>query len=331
MNNDTKLHDQRSGDSETERPHISILVISYNTRQMTLGCLRSIVSETREPYEIIVVDNCSSDGSADAIAAQFPDVGLRRPEKNLGFARANNVASTEARGDYLLLLNPDTVILDRAIDRLVAFADAHPEAGIWGGRTLYADRSLNPTSCWGRMTLWSLICSSTGLTAMFHSRELFNPEGYGAWQRDSVRHVDIVTGCLLLIRRELWNKLGGFNPTYFMYGEEADLCLRARRLGARPLLTPEATIIHYGSASTAYRPDKDVAVLKAQVTTIRQDWPPVHRGAGELIIRAAPLLRAVCYSLAARVSRRAEIMKRAEAWSEVWARRRQWMSGYESA
>src|SRR5688572_24667662 len=137
MNTDNQLCVERSGFSETERPRVSILVISYNTREMTLDCLRSIAHETREPHELIVVDNSSSDGSADAIAAQFPDVRLRRPEKNLGFARANNVASTEARGDYLLLLNPDTVVLDRAIDRLVAFADANPDAGIWGGRTLY--------------------------------------------------------------------------------------------------------------------------------------------------------------------------------------------------
>jgi GT2 family glycosyltransferase len=257
-------------------------------------------------------------------------VSLRRSGENLGFARANNVASAEAHGEYLLLLNPDTVVLDRAIDRLVAFADTHPEAGIWGGRTLYADGSLNPTSCWGRMTLWSLICTSIGLTAMFRNLELFNPEGYGSWQRDSVRQVDIVTGCLLLIRRSLWDTLGGFDPKYFMYGEEADLCLRAGLIGARPVVTPDAAIIHYGSASDKHRPDKDVAILKAQITTIRQHWPPVQRRLGELIIRTAPLVRAVCYSLAARVSGRSKIVERARASAEVWGKRRLWMSGYRS-
>src|SRR5689334_3297229 len=236
------------------RPRVSIIIVSYNTREMTLECLRSIVRETQEAFEIIVVDNRSTDGSADAIAAEFPHIDLRRPDKNLGFARANNVAALEAQGDFILLLNPDTVVLDRAIDRLLAFADANPSAGIWGGRTLYGDRTLNPSSCWGRMTLWSLCCSSIGLTAAMKSHEFFNPEGYGAWQRDSVRQVDIVTGCLLLIRRTLWQELRGFDPTYFMYGEEADLCLRAAKRGARPMLTPEATIIHYGSASDTYRP-----------------------------------------------------------------------------
>jgi len=312
------------------RPRVSIIVVSYNTREMTLECLRSIVRETRQSHEIIVVDNCSSDGSADAIAAEFPDVNLHRPEKNLGFARANNFAAERARGDYVLLLNPDTVVLDRAIDQLVSFADANPASRIWGGRTLYGDRSLNPSSCWGRMTLWSLISSSIGLSAMFASSEFFNSECYGGWQRDTVRQVDIVTGCLLLIPRQFWNELHGFNPVYFMYGEEADLCLRARRLGARPLMTPAATIIHYGSASDTNRADKVVAIRRAQMTLLRHHWPPMRRRLGQAIVVLAPFIRAVCYSIAAQVSRKKGTIERAKAWSEVWVRRSQWVSGYDS-
>jgi GT2 family glycosyltransferase len=297
---------------------------------MTLDCLASIARETHTSHEIIVVDNCSIDGSAEAIANRFPDVKLRRSPRNLGFARANNLAATEARGEYLLLLNPDTVVLDGAIDRLVVFADDHKDAGIWGGRTVYADGSLNPTSCWGRMTLWSLFCRSIGLTALFRSSEFFNPEGYGDWKRDSMRRVDIVTGCLLLIRKSLWQALAGFDVAYFMYGEEADLCLRAQTLGACPLLTPTATIIHYGSASDPHRPDKDVAILRAQITTMRRHWPPLHWRIGKMILFAVPVLRVVAYGLAAYLSRRGDIAKRASAWSEIWARRSQWMSGYES-
>ena len=109
--------------------------ISYNTKAMTLDCLRSLQAETRVPHEVIVVDNASPDRSADAIAAAFPEYRLIASPDNLGFAKGNNVAAEEAVGDYILLLNPDTVVLDQAIDRLVAFADANPRAGIWGGRT----------------------------------------------------------------------------------------------------------------------------------------------------------------------------------------------------
>ena len=120
-------------------PVVSVLVISYNTRPMTLACLRSLHDETKVPHEVIVVDNASADGSADAIAAAFPEVRLIASATNLGFAGGNNLAAGHARGRYILLLNPDTVVLDGAVDRLVGVAEGDPHARIWGGRTLYAD------------------------------------------------------------------------------------------------------------------------------------------------------------------------------------------------
>ena len=110
----------------TDGPLVSILVISYNTRAMTIECLQSVVAETTVSYELIVVDNASPDGSAAAIAAAFPDLRLIASAENLGFAKGNNVAAREAKGRYILLLNPDTLVLDHAIDRLVAFAERTP-------------------------------------------------------------------------------------------------------------------------------------------------------------------------------------------------------------
>ena len=201
---------------------------------------------------------------------------------NHGFAGANNLAARRARGEYLLLLNPDTLVLDGAVDRLLAFARANPRAGIWGGRTLYGDRSLNPASCWGRMTLWNLFCRASGLTGVFPRSELFNSEAYGGWDRGSERAVDIVTGCFLMIRRETWEALGGFDPAFFMYGEEADLCLRARALGAAPRVTPEAEIVHYGGAADTVRADKMVRLLSGKISLIDRHFPawqrPLARG-----------------------------------------------------
>ena len=126
-------------------PAVSIVVVSYRTRELTLTALRSVFDQT-EPgtFELIVVDNDSDDGSADAIEAEFGDrLHLIRAGDNLGFARANNLAAERAKGEFLLLLNPDTVVLDRAIDQLVAFARSR-QARIWGGRTLFADRTSIP-------------------------------------------------------------------------------------------------------------------------------------------------------------------------------------------
>ncbi len=183
-------------------PVLSILVVSYNTRAMTLDCLRSVVAETRTPYELIVLDNASADGSAEAVAAEFPQARLIASPENLGFAEGNNVAARDARGEYLLLLNPDTLVLRGALDKLLAFAKEKPQAGIWGGRTLYADGSLNPFSCWRRLDLWALAMRATGLVSLFRESPIFNAEAYGGWRRDTVRGVDIVTGCLFLIRRD---------------------------------------------------------------------------------------------------------------------------------
>ncbi len=210
------------------KPTVSVLVVSYNTREMTLDCLRSIVAETHMPYEVIVVDNASLDGSADAIAAEFPKVHLMAETENHGFAKGNNIAAATARGEYILLLNPDTVVLNGAIDKLVAFARAKPEAKIWGGRTLYGDGTLNRTCCFQHMTLWKIFCRATGLAVLFRNHRAVS-EAYGGWDMNDVRSVDIVTGCFFLIPRRLWEDLGGFNLAYFMYGDEADLCLRAKK------------------------------------------------------------------------------------------------------
>jgi GT2 family glycosyltransferase len=308
-----------------------ILIVSYNTSDLTSACLLSVGSRP-----VIVVDNASTDGSADAVAAEFPGVRLIRSERNLGFAAANNLAARHATGEYLLLLNPDTVVLEGAIDRLLEFAAAHPGAGIWGGRTLFHESQagaarggrLNPASCWGRPTLWSLICTATGLSSLFRGSALFNPESYGGWERDSIREVDIVSGCFLLIRRELWDRLGGFDPEFFMYGEDADLCLRARKLGARPMITPEATIIHYGGASERVRADKMVRLLDAKVRLIRRHWLPALVPLGVALLKAWPLTRAMAWGVISVVRGGGERGDRAResaaCWLSVWARRSRW-------
>ena len=198
---------------------VTIIVVSYNTRDMTLACLESVFRETKhETFELMVVDNASEDGSADAISDLFPQVRMIKLDDNIGFAAANNLAIEQANGELVLLLNPDTIVLKEAIDKLVVFADQEPLAGIWGGRTLFEDGSLNPASCWARPSLWSVFCQMIGLTMMFRSFRLFNPEAYGGWRRDCDRRVDIVSGCFFLIRRRLWDQLGGFDPAFFMYG-----------------------------------------------------------------------------------------------------------------
>ena len=309
---------------------VSIVVVSYNTRDLTIECLKSIARETRTTsYDLHVVDNASTDGSAEALRAHGPDIHFTQSAQNLGFAGANNVAAKAARGEYILLLNPDTIILDSAIDTLLAFARETPDSGIWGGRTLFADGTLNPSSCWGRMTPWNLICRATGLTGLFASSELFNGEAYGGWQRDTVANVDIVSGCFLLIRRSLWATLGGFDPAFFMYGEEADLCLRAHKLGASPKITPTATIIHLGGASERTRTEKMVKLLAAKTTLIERHWHSIMHPLGFALMAAWPLSRWLALSALSKVRPNGATVEAANTWAAIWAQRAIWLKGYD--
>jgi N-acetylglucosaminyl-diphospho-decaprenol L-rhamnosyltransferase len=306
-------------------PELSILVISYNTREMTLECLRSVFRETRtRNFEIIVLDNASTDGSPQAIAEEFGDlISLIISQDNLGFACGNNRAAGQGHGEFLLLLNPDTVVLEGAIDRLLMFARSRPDAGIWGGRTLFGNRLLNPASCWARQTLWSLFCQAIGLTSLFRRSSLFNPEGMGGWDRSGIRSVDIVSGCFLLVRHDLWIRLGGFRQEFFMYGEEADLCLRARNFGARPMVSSAATIIHHGGASETVRADKLVRLLSAKMRVVQYHFPVYTKSLGCWLLSLWPVTRYWAQIMLSRIVRRSPSDKLA-VWREVVRRRNEW-------
>jgi GT2 family glycosyltransferase len=233
-------------------------------------------------------------------------VRLIQLDKNVGFAAGNNLAAREATSNWLLLLNPDTVILDGAIQKAYLFAteksgdrsqywrkalpqqcrrptgicsqkSEYPgQSLIVGGRTLFADGSLNPTSCHGVPTLWSLLCMGVGLSSLFRQSRVFDPESLGRWKRDSVREVDAVTGCFLLINREIWQHLGGFDESFFMYGEETDLCWRARKMGIKCVIYPDAQLIHYGGKSEKTRADKMVRLFAAKTRLFEKHWHPGH-------------------------------------------------------
>lgn len=316
----------------TSTPLLSVIVVSYNTRELTLACLRSLYAETRATdFELLVVDNASPDESAAAIQREFPQARVFAQRENLGFAGGNNCAAQHARGEWLLLLNPDTVVLNGAIDRLVTFALAHRDAQIFGGRTLFGDESLNPSSCWGAPTPWSVFSTASGLARVFRSAPWAQPEELRGWERDSVRDVDIVSGCFFLLPRRLWNELGGFDPAFFMYGEEADLCLRAKQRGVRCRICPDATIVHYGGASERVRADKMVRLFKAKAGLFARHWSPGAAWFGRRMLDLWALTRRV--GLGATAMIRPRQRDAARTWREIWKRRTEWhdVSAYRTA
>ncbi len=311
--------------STNPAPEVTVIMVSYNTCALTLTALETLFANAGDiAMHVTVWDNASADGSAQAIAERFPEVELIRSPDNIGFAAANNRVAERAQTEWLVLLNPDTQTHPGAIARLVAFGKAHPEAGIVGGRTVFPDGSLNIASCWKQMTPWSLFCAATGLARAFPDSAFFNPEAMGGWQRDSVREVDIVVGCFLGIRTQLWRELGGFDERYFMYGEEADLCLRAAASGFRPMITPDAQIMHLVGASTKRREDKMVQLMRAKATLVRDHWHAMLRPLGLALLWWWIANRRLATGLAAFLGQ----SETAEMWRGVWRKRRDWLRGY---
>ncbi len=312
----------------TDRPllaELTIIIVTWNTRELTLRCLETLFENTPNlSMRVIVADNGSEDGSADVIAERFPQVDLIRNEGDFGFARANNEAIERVDSEWILLLNPDTEVHPNAINNLLAFSKQHPEAGITGGRTVFPDGSLNPASAWNKSTPWSLFCYLAGFTIVFKDSSVFNPEAIGGWKRDTVRHVDVVQGSFFMLRTALWRKLGGFDRRYFMYGEEGDMCLRAQAMGYRPMITPDAEIMHLGGASAP----RGVRLLQnwtAKTTSIRGHWPQLLVPIGLTELWLACATRALASAALSKLKGR-NLEK--NDWVMMWTKRREWMRGY---
>lgn len=228
---------------------VSIVIVSYNTSKILDECIVSIKKETTCSYEIIVVDNASVDDSRRMLREKYSDIILIENNGNVGFARANNQGFAIAQGKYFFMLNSDTIILDRAIDRLLDFMEQNPNVGICGPRNEEIDGTLQ-YSCDHFPSIWNNVWSYTNLTNKFPSIPMFRRNLMRYWDYAGLRDVDKIMGCALMISADLYARLGGLDNSYFMYFEETDLCYRAKKAGLRTVYFPSAKIVHYGGASS---------------------------------------------------------------------------------
>ncbi len=307
-------------------PDVSILIVTYRSAELIGVCLRSITEHTTSStVEIVIVDNNSPDNTVDLIRRDHPDVVLIASDENLGFAKGMNTAAAAARGEYLMLLNPDMELTSPAVDNIVAFARSNPGHGLYGGRTVNADGSVNISSCWGLPTPWSLTCFAFGLNTFFKRSDRFDPESLGSWERDSVREVGIITGCLVLAERDAWDALDGFDETYWMYGEDADLSMRAHTLGYRPIITPDAEAFHEIAASSPDKLENFLMVYKGKSTTIRRHFVGWRAPYGMAMIQLGVGLRGLGQRMLG-ISKRKPASE-AYYW-QLFKRRKEWASGY---
>lgn len=276
---------------------LSIVIVSYNTRELLRTCLASVLStlSRHEPihqdraqrllsFEIWVVDNASADGSAAMVATDFPDVLLITNGQNLGFAAANNQALLQAKGRYVLLLNPDTVVLEDACRDLVTFMDDHPEAGAAGVKLLNPDGTLQHAA----FRFPSLLMTLFDFFPLNHRIANSRLNGrYPARRYDgSPFQIDHPLGACFIVRRTAAEQVGWLDPEFFIYCEEVDWCIRLKRAGWSIYCVPHAQVIHYGGQSTAqFRGQMLVALHRSRSQLFKKHYGPIYQFAVRQIVR----------------------------------------------
>lgn len=246
---------------------ISVIIVNWNTRELLQTCLRSIVTYTpgTTNYEIIVVDNGSTDGSPEMVVQCFPDVTLIRNRDNLGFAKANNQAIEVSTGRYIVLLNSDTELSSDALTAMISFMDAHPSAGMCGTKLLNADGT-RQYSCdlFPRKPLRMVREKLRDTLKSSHDSNSWRNR-MAAWDFDSNFVIDYVIGAVLLIRRGALEQIGMLDERFFMYAEDIDWCYRAFLKGWQTYYLGTISIYHYNRGSSEKSPE-----LSARLHTLRR-------------------------------------------------------------
>ena len=253
-------------------PDVSILIVSWNVRALLLDCLAALPAAVGNDfsYEVIVADNASQDGTAEAVQASFPAVRIIANRENRGFTGGNNQALAAARGRYLFLLNPDTRPQPGSIAELIRYLHEHPETGMVGPQLRYGDGS--PQSSRRRFpALLTLFTESTIIQHYFPGLSLFARYSMADIPDDQEQEADWLVGAALMARREVYEQIGGLDEGFFMYSEELDWCKRAKDAGWRIAYDPAAEIIHYeGKSSEQAVARRDIAFFSSRVRYTRK-------------------------------------------------------------
>lgn len=229
---------------------VSVIVVNWNTRELLRHCLDSVrEASVALKIETIVIDNASHDGSAESVRRHFPEVTLIENGENLGFSAANNQGLARAGGRYVLLLNSDAVLKPGALEEVVAWAEANPQAGMVGCRVLNTDGSLQ-VSCMRFPDFQGLLTSALFLPRLLPKWGFLGYEDLTWWDHRDEREVDVLKGCFILARSAAIRQIGMLDESFWLYGEETDWCQRMKQAGWSIHFTPRAEIIHHGGAST---------------------------------------------------------------------------------
>lgn len=300
-----------------EEPDVSVLIVAYNSRDFIRDCVGSVIAHTQCNHEILLIDN-GRDGTADLVAREFPSVRIVPSRGNIGFGKGNNALAAAARGRYLLMLNPDTWLYDPAIDRLLDFAQSQP-AGAWGGVTTYPDGTLDTGNFLSIPTVPGLL------------RNAFVGSNVGVRRAElealrQPEQVDVLCGGLMMLPRDTWDRLGGFDESFLLYSEEIDLFTRLAQIGQEAWITPDCKIIHNVGSGAPHSATRLMFATTGAMHYARRHWQaPLAQVAGlALWLEAA---RRWGTSLAVGVASKAHRARR-KAYDRVVLKPWLWWNGY---
>ncbi|HEX7356103.1 MAG TPA: glycosyltransferase [Ignavibacteriaceae bacterium] len=230
---------------------LSIIIVNYNVKEFLQNLIHSIEKATLNlTKEIIIVDNASDDGSVDFIKDKFPEVKLIANKKNLGFGKANNLGLKIAAGEYILLINPDTLVAEDTFEKMIQFFNDTPSAGLAGCKILNPDGTLQLACRRSFPGPWTSFTKVTGLSTLFPKSKIFARYNLTYLDENKSYEVDAISGSFMMMRRSVYDKVGGFDEQFFMYGEDLDLCYRIQKSGFKVYYVHSTQIIHYKGEST---------------------------------------------------------------------------------
>jgi len=244
------------------KPSVSVVIVNYNVKDFLLQALRSVEAATaRLDTEIIVVDNNSSDNSVAFLRPLFPLVNFIESAENLGFGRANNIGINIARGEFILLLNPDAIISEDTLEVMKNYLENRPETGIAGCKVINPDGTFQVACRRGFPTPWASFCKLFGLQALFPNSPLFARYNQTFRNEDETYDVDALIGAFMFCRTQVLRDIGGFDPDFFMYGEDIDLCYRVQAAGWKVAYYPATTVVHFKGESARRSSMNEVRVF----------------------------------------------------------------------
>ncbi|MGQ9778132.1 MAG: glycosyltransferase family 2 protein [Thermodesulfobacteriota bacterium] len=262
---------------------LSVIIVNWNAKELLKACIESIYRNAGHILlEIIVVDNASTDGSQGMIKELFPRAVLIENKRNLGYSRANNIGFNYSKGKYLLFLNPDTLVPEKTLEKAFLFMEENKDAGIVGCKHLNSDGSFQP-SAFGFIPLASIFAYILGLNKLIKI----------SWLKklSKTRTVGYVQGSFLLIRREIFQEIGGFDENFFLYGEDVDLCKRVWDLGRKVYYYPDIFIIHYLGGSSRNNPETLKHFISSSLYFYKKHQSEVRYKIKLIVLKSAMMMR----------------------------------------